>query len=126
MQNDRNLRAFKDSGLNQLHEIGVVGIGPCALGNLEDHGSLLLFAGFGDSLHDLHVVNIEGTDGITALVCLFKHFLTCDQWHSSELLFSPDLLESLFSFYDFQPLFYQDSFCLSRVSWSFVEMNKGN
>ena len=42
MQGDGDVRALDDGSLDQLHQIGVVGIGARALGNLQDDGSLHL------------------------------------------------------------------------------------
>ena len=86
MQSDGNIGALDHSGLHQLHQIGVVGIGTSALGHLQDQGSLLLLSGLGDALNDFHVVDIEGTDGIPAVIGLFEHFSRGNQWHIDHLL----------------------------------------
>ena len=83
MQHDGDVGAAGHSGLHQLHQIGVVGVGAGALADLQDHGSMLLLAGLGDALHDLHVVDVERADGVTAGICLFKHFLGSYQCHNS-------------------------------------------
>ena len=57
-----------DGSLNQLHQVGVVGIGTSTLGNLQNHGSIDFHGGFGDALNDFHVVDVESADGITAIV----------------------------------------------------------
>jgi len=44
---------------------------------------VLLLAGLGDALHDLHVVDVESADGVAAVIGLFKHFLGSDQWHKN-------------------------------------------
>jgi len=82
MQHDGDVGAAGHSRFHQLHQIGVVGVGAGALADLQDHGSVLLLTGFGDALHDLHVVDIERADGITAVICLCKHFLRSYQWHN--------------------------------------------
>ena len=43
MQGDGQISgSLDDSSLDQLHQVGVVGVGAGALGDLQDHGSLLL------------------------------------------------------------------------------------
>ena len=86
MQHDRDLRALDDRRLDELDQIGVVGIGARALGHLQDHGSLLLAAGLGDRLNDLHVVHVESADRIAAVVRLFEHFRTGNKSHVRSLL----------------------------------------
>ena len=81
MQGDGNLGALQNSGLDQLHQVGVVGIGAGALGHLQDDGSLLLTAGFGDALHDFHIVHVESTDGVAAVIGLLKHFGSSNKRH---------------------------------------------
>ena len=77
---------LNDGGLHQLDQIGVVGIGAGALGDLEDQGSVDLFGRFGDALDDLHVVDIERADGVTAVIGLLEHFGGGYQWHNDHLL----------------------------------------
>ena len=72
---------FNDGGLHQLHQIGAVGISPGALGHLQNHRGIELGGGAGDTLNDLHIVYIECTDGVAALIGLFEHFLRSNQWH---------------------------------------------
>ena len=86
MQNDGDIGAALHSGLNQLHQIGVVGIGAGALGNLQDHGSVLLLASLGNALHDLHIVDVERADGIAAIIGFLEHFSRSNQWHTNILL----------------------------------------
>ena len=86
MQNDGDIGAALHSGLYQLHQIGVVGIGAGALGNLQDHGSVLLLASLGDALHDLHIVDVERADGIAAIIGFLEHFSRSNQWHTNILL----------------------------------------
>ena len=74
---------LEDGGLYQLHQVGVVGISAGALGHLEDQGGVDFLSGLGDALYDLHVVHVESTDRITAVICLLKHFLSGNQWHRS-------------------------------------------
>ena len=79
--------SLNDGGLHQLDQIGVVGIGTGALGHLEDQRGVDLLGGFGDALDDLHVIDIEGADGITAVISLLEHFLGSNERHSSHLLY---------------------------------------
>ena len=69
---------FHDGGLHQFDEVIVLGIFPGAGRHLKDHRRIFLHGRLGDSLDDLHVVHIEGTDGITTFVGLFKHFFCTD------------------------------------------------
>ena len=68
--------------LYQLNQIGVVGIFPGTGRYLQDQRRLQLLGGLGDALHNLHVVDIECTNGVPAIVGFFEHFRTGDQWHS--------------------------------------------
>ena len=86
MQHDGDLGALDNRGLHQLHKIGVVGIGAGALGDLENHRGLLLAAGLGNALHDLHVVDVEGADGVAPVVGLLEHLGRSDQCHNNHLL----------------------------------------
>ena len=81
MQGDRNVGIHLHSGLNELHQIGVVGVLARAGGNLQNDGSIQLLAGFGDALDDFHVVHIESADSIAAFVGLLEHFLRIYQRH---------------------------------------------
>ena len=84
MQSDRDFGVFNHSSLNQLHQVGVVGIGAGALGYLQDDGSLQLACGFGNALNDFHVVDVERADSVTAVVSLLKHFGCGNKCHSKE------------------------------------------
>ena len=86
MQDDGDIRVLDDGSLDQLHQIGVVGIGAGALGNLQDHGSVLLLASLGNALHDLHIVDVERADGIAAIIGFLEHFSRSNQWHTNILL----------------------------------------
>ena len=70
----------------------MVGVGPGALGDLEDHRGLLLAAGLGDALDDLHVVDVEGADGVTAVIGLLEHFGRSNKGHGNNLLIIKSLL----------------------------------
>ena len=84
MQRDRDIGVFDHGSLNQLDQIGVVGIGAGTLGNLQDNGSFQFACSFGDTLDDLHVVDVESADSITAVIGLLKHFSGCYEWHGKE------------------------------------------
>ena len=71
-----------DRSFNQLHEIGVVCVCARALGHLEDDRSFVLCGGLGDALHDLHVIDIECADGISACVGFAEHFGSSYEWHN--------------------------------------------
>ena len=61
----------------ELNQIGMVRICSRALGNLKDHGTLKFSGRLGYTLNDLHVVYIESSDCISAVVSLLKHFSSC-------------------------------------------------
>ena len=86
MQHNGDLGAFNDGGLYQFHQIGAVGIGPGALGYLEDYGSLFLAAGLGNALDNFHVVDVKGSDGIPSVIGFFEHLGRSDQCHDNHLL----------------------------------------
>ena len=77
MQSDRDLRILSYSSLNQLYQIGMVGISSCSLGNLQNNRRLQLAGCFCNTLNDFHVVYVESTDRITAIVGFLKHFSGC-------------------------------------------------
>ena len=62
------------SSLYQLDKIGMVCVGACALGNLKDDRALQLAGCFRDALDDLHIVDVECTDCISAVIRFGKHF----------------------------------------------------
>ena len=82
MQRDGQLR-IQNGCLHQLGEINMLCIFPGAGRDLQDHRRALQLRGFRDALNDLHIVYIEGADGVAALIGLLKHFFRCDQWHGS-------------------------------------------
>jgi hypothetical protein len=45
-----------------------------ALGDLQDQRSPQILRGFGDALDDLHIVDVERADGVSARIRLFEHF----------------------------------------------------
>ena len=82
VQHDGDVRAALDCGLHELNEVGVVCIGARALADLQDHGRVLFLTGLGDTLHDLHVVDVERADGVSAVIGLFEHFGRCYERHN--------------------------------------------
>ena len=62
-----------DGGLDELHQVDVLGILAGAGGDLQDQGSLLLDRGLGDALDDLHVVDVESADGVAAVIGFLEH-----------------------------------------------------
>ncbi len=72
-----------DGGLDELHEVDVLGIGPGALAHLQDEGGVLLDGGLSDALNDLHVVHVERADGVAAVVGLLEHLFCGDDCHKS-------------------------------------------
>ena len=84
VQGDRNLRIQFNRSLNQLDQIDVVCIGTCALGNLQNNGSLQFARSVCNSLNDFHVVDVESADSIAAGVGLFKHLGSCNKWHEKK------------------------------------------
>ncbi len=67
------LLSVLDGSLNQLHQVGMLGIGARALGDLKDQRSMLLNSSLGDALDDFHVVYVESADGVAAVVGLLEH-----------------------------------------------------
>ena len=78
MQNNGDIGAANYGSLDQLDQIVVVRVGAGTLGNLEDNGSVLFLAGLSDALNDFHVVYVERTNCITAMISLFKHLSGCN------------------------------------------------
>ena len=131
VQGDGDLGALDDSGLNQLHQVGVVGVGAGTLGNLQDNRSLLLLAGLGDGLDDLHVVDVESADGVAAVVSLLKHLSSINQRHrnlpflysgrcpldfSMIIPYPPDFSISIFAFFRSCQNFYLPNLSLYQFS----------
>ena len=81
VQCDGNLGAFNHSGFHQLHKVRVVGVGAGALGNLQNQRSLLLPGSLSNALDDLHVVDIECADSVSAVIGLFEHLGSGNQCH---------------------------------------------
>ena len=74
VQCDRNIRALLHRCLYQLDQVGVVGIGTGTLGYLQDQRCALLLCCLGDTLYDLHIVDVECSDRITAIIRFLEHF----------------------------------------------------
>ena len=81
VENDGKTR-LNYSRLNELDEIGMVGIRARALGYLKNKGSVELGRGLGNALYDLHVVYVEGADSVAAIICFFEHLGACYKCHS--------------------------------------------
>ena len=79
------------------HKVCVLCILACACGNLKNNGGLFLGSSLGDSLDYLHIIDVEGTDSVSALVSLLEHFLRCYKCHfkSPSVLFSFILYSTL-------------------------------
>ena len=84
---------LQNGGLHQLDQVVVLGVFAGPRGYLQDDRGIFQLCGFGDALHDLHIIHIEGANGIPALIRLFKHFFCAHQRHFDLL---PVLLMSLF------------------------------
>ncbi len=72
--------------LHQLDQVGMVGVFTGAGRNLQDQGGLQVLGRLGDTLDDLHVVDIESTDGVTAFIGFLEHLFRVDEWHNVQLL----------------------------------------
>ena len=70
-----------DGGFDELFEIDGAGVLAGALGDLEHDGRLFLLAGFDDGLEQLHVVDVEGAEGVFALEGLGEQVFCMCQWH---------------------------------------------
>ena len=73
-------------GLDELHEIDMLGIFPGPGGDLEDQGGTHLGGGFRDALDDLHIIDVERADGIAALVGIAEHFGRSNDGQGYQLL----------------------------------------
>lgn len=91
VQHDGDIGAALDSSFHELDEVGVVRVGAGALADLQDHGRVLFLAGLGDTLHDLHVVDVERADGVSAVI----GFLNISVDVTSGIISSP-LIKSYF------------------------------
>ena len=73
--------AVFDGSLDELFEINHFRILPRAVAHLKYEGRAALDARLHDALNGFHIVYVERSDGISAVVCFGKHFLACCQWH---------------------------------------------
>ena len=78
---NRDLRVLDDSSFYQLNQICVVSISACALRNLQDYRASELAGSFCNALYDLHIVYVESSDSISAVISLLEHFGCCYEWH---------------------------------------------
>ena len=53
------------------------------IADLKDQRGLLLFAGLNDGLDELHVIDVESTEGVFAFQSLGEQVASMCQWHSS-------------------------------------------
>ena len=70
-----------DRRFDHFLEVDGVGVLSRACGDLQNKRSLLFGSGFDDTLDNLHIVDVERTDGVTAVVCFLEHFGSGNQWH---------------------------------------------
>ena len=90
---------FLFCGLDHCKQVIVVGIFSCTGRHLENYGGVVLFASRDNSLHYLHIVNVESADSIAAFISLFKHFGCINKWHLKFLQYFS--YSSLYNFSDF-------------------------
>ena len=65
-----------DNGsFHQLDQVRTVGILARTGGYLQNYRRIALFGSLRDALNDLHIVHVEGADGIAARIRFCKHFL---------------------------------------------------
>ena len=74
VKSDRNLGILDYGSLNKLYKISVVCVRARTLGYLKNNRAVQLACGFRDTLNDFHVVYVESTDCVTAVICFGKHF----------------------------------------------------
>ena len=72
---------FFDCGIHHCLQIFGMRIFQSRFGNLQDDSGILRLCRSYDTLDDFHVIDVECTDGIAALKCLFKHFFCCYHSH---------------------------------------------
>ncbi len=75
VQGDRNIVDL-ESSLDEVHEISMLGILAGTGRALQDDRRVQLASGLGDALDNLHVVDVESTDGVAALMSLLEHFFS--------------------------------------------------
>ena len=74
METDRQA-GFDHGGFHQLDQVRTVGILARAGRYLQDHRRVALLGSLRDALNDLHIVHVEGANGIAACIRFCKHFL---------------------------------------------------
>ena len=67
--------------LDEMDEVLMTGVLACTCGDLQNQRRLQLSGGIRNPLDNLHVVDVESTDGISAVVGFLKHFFCSDEWH---------------------------------------------
>ena len=87
---------FDNSGFHQFHQIGGIGVFPGTGGYLKNQRRLHFLSGFGNTLNNLHIIDIECADRITAFIGFFKHFRRCYQRHNKQLLFYKIIITDLY------------------------------
>jgi hypothetical protein len=89
---------FNDRRLDELHQVGMVGVFACAGADLQDQRGAEFLGCFRDALYDLHVVHVERADGVAAGVSFFKHFGAGNKCHrnlSPLTLFSAHIIHDI-------------------------------
>ena len=84
-----------EGGLDELHEVLLVGVLARAGGNLEDEGRLLFGRRLDYPLDDLHVVDVEGADREPLLERHLEHFFRAYQWHANSFRSIDTVTENL-------------------------------
>ena len=85
MEGDGQPRVLHGS-LDELRQVDMLGVFTGPGGNLQDQRRLFLDGGLDDTLDDFHVVDVERTDGIMALIGLAEHLFRIDKRHVDNLL----------------------------------------
>ena len=80
MESNRQIGVGNGS-LHQLGQIDVLCLLAGAGRHLQNDGRLLQLGSFGDTLNDLHIIDVESTDGVTAGIGFLEHFFCRDQRH---------------------------------------------
>ena len=80
MQGDGQTAGF-NSRLDQLDQVGMVGVSARALADLQDQRRVLGLSALHDALDNFHVVDVESADGVTALIGFFEHISGVDKRH---------------------------------------------
>ena len=80
VQSDRNIVDLEGC-LDEVTEIRALSVLACASGSLEDNRGIQLCSCFRDTLYDLHVVDVESSDCVAAVISLLKQFRTSNDRH---------------------------------------------